>query len=210
MKSRFTVMHRDDNLGEFILAMPGMHNVSNALAAIAVGLELDIPLRSIKRALANAEGVQRRLEIKGEIRGVTVVDDYGHHPTEIQATLEAVKENWPDRRKVVVFQPHRYTRTQALLQEFTRSFNNSDVLVVLPIYAASEAPIAGVSGEALGECIRAHGHRNVICLNSLTECVDHLEKTLAPGDLLLTLGAGDVYRVGEMVLERRTETSDRL
>ncbi len=205
MKSRFTVFHRDDNLGEFILAMPGMHNVSNALAAIAVGLELDIPLSSIKRSLETAEGVQRRMEIKGEVDGIIVVDDYGHHPTEIQVTLEAVKENWPDRRKVVVFQPHRYTRTRALLQEFTRSFNNSDVLVVLPIYAASEAPIAGVSGEALGECIRAHGHRNVICLNSLTECVDHLEKTLASGDLLLTLGAGDVHRVGEMILERLSE-----
>jgi UDP-N-acetylmuramate--alanine ligase len=205
MKSRFTVVHREDNLGEFTLAMPGMHNVSNALAAIAVGLELDIPLSSIKRSLETAEGVQRRLEIKGEIDGITVVDDYGHHPTEIQVTLEAVKENWPDRRKVVVFQPHRYTRTRALLQEFTRSFNNSDVLVVLPIYAASEAPIAGVSGEALGECIRAHGHRSVICLNGLAACVDHLEKTLAPGDLLLTLGAGDVYRVGEMVLERMAE-----
>jgi UDP-N-acetylmuramate--alanine ligase len=132
-----------------------------------------------------------------------VVDDYGHHPTEIQVTLEAVKDNWPDRRKVVVFQPHRYTRTRALLEDFTRSFNNSDVLVVLPIYAASESPIAGVSGEALA---RLHpGPRppsNVICQDSLAACVDHLEKTLTPGDLLLTLGAGDVYRVGEMVLER--------
>ncbi len=205
MKSRFTVVHRGHNLGQFHLAMPGMHNVTNALAAIAVGLELAIPLSSIKRSLETAEGVQRRLEIKGDINGVTVVDDYGHHPTEIQVTLEAVKENWPDHRKVVVFQPHRYTRTQALLEDFTRSFNNSDVLVVLPIYAASEAPIAGVSGEALGDCIRAHGHRNVTCLNSLEACVDHLEKTLAPGDLLLTLGAGDVYRVGELVLERLSE-----
>ncbi len=205
MKSRFSVVHREENLGEFVLAMPGMHNVSNALAAIAVGLELDIPLSSIKRSLETAEGVQRRMEIKGEVNGIAVVDDYGHHPTEIQVTLEAVKDNWPDRRKVVVFQPHRYTRTQALLEDFTRSFNNSDVLVVLPIYAASETPIAGVSGKALGDCIRAHGHRNVICLNTLAACVDHLEKTLTPGDLLLTLGAGDVYRVGEMLLERLSE-----
>jgi UDP-N-acetylmuramate--alanine ligase len=176
MKSRFTVVHRGENLGEFVLAMPGMHNVSNALAAIAVGLELDIPLSSIKRSLETAEGVQRRMEIKGEVNGITVVDDYGHHPTEIQVTLEAVKDNWPDRRKVVVFQPHRYTRTQALLEDFTRSFNNSDVLVVLPIYAASEAPIAGVSGEALGDCIRAHGHRNVICLNTLRHASITLRK----------------------------------
>jgi UDP-N-acetylmuramate--alanine ligase len=205
MKSRFTVVHRGESLGEFQLAMPGMHNVYNALAAIAVGLELDIPLDAIKRALATAEGVQRRLEIKGEVKGLVVVDDYGHHPTEIQVTLEAVKNNWPDRRKVVVFQPHRFTRTQALLEGFTRSFNNSDVLIVLPIYAASEAPIPGVSAEALGDCIRAHGHHNVTCLSSLEACVDHLENVLAPGDLLLTLGAGDVYRVGEMALDRLTD-----
>jgi UDP-N-acetylmuramate--alanine ligase len=205
MKSHFTVIHRGEDLGQFVLAMPGMHNVYNALAAIAVGLELDIPLPDIKRSLASAEGVQRRMEIKGEVNGIVVVDDYGHHPTEIQVTLEAVKDNWPERRKVVVFQPHRYTRTQALLEDFTRSFNNSDFLVVLPIYAASEAPISGVSGEILGRCIRAHGHRNVICVDSLERCVDYLEQTLVPGDLLLTLGAGDVYRVGELLLTRLTE-----
>jgi len=203
MKSRFTVVHRGENLGEFSLSIPGLHNVYNALAAIAVGRELDIPLDAIKRSLETAEGVQRRLEVKGEIDGITVVDDYGHHPTEIQVTLEAVSENWPRHRKVVVFQPHRYTRTQALLEEFTRSFNNSDVLVVLPIYAASEAPIPGVSGEALAESIRAHGHRDVIYLDSLVACVDYLDANLGFGDLLLTLGAGDVYRVGEMVLKRR-------
>jgi len=202
MQSRFTVVHRGDHLGEFHLALPGMHNVYNALAAIAVGMELDIPLTAIKRALRNAEGVQRRLEIKGEIKGVIVVDDYGHHPTEIQVTLKAVKDNWPDRRQVVVFQPHRYTRTQALLDDFTHAFNNSDALIVLPIYAASEAPIAGVSSEVLEGRIRAHGHRNVVFQDSLETCVDHLEKILVAGDLLLTLGAGDVYRVGEMVLER--------
>jgi UDP-N-acetylmuramate--alanine ligase len=150
--------------------------------------------------------VQRRIEIKGEINDVVIVDDYGHHPTEIQVTLEAVKSNWPDRRKVVVFQPHRYSRTQALLTDFTRSFNNSDALLVLPIYAASETPIAGVSAQKLGDCIRSHGHRSVTCLNNFTDCVDHLADFLQPGDLLLTLGAGDVYKVGEMVL-RKLEAS---
>ncbi len=202
MKSYFTVLYRGENLGEFTLSMPGLHNVYNALAAIAVGRELDIELDLIKQALQTAEGVQRRMEIKGQFDSVTVVDDYGHHPTEIQATLEAVTANWPQRRKVVVFQPHRYTRTQALMEEFTRSFNNSDVLVVLPIYAASETPIAGVSGEALGASIRAHGHRSVTYLESLEACVAHLESNLEADDLLLTLGAGDVYRVGEMLLER--------
>ena len=202
MKSRFTVIHRGKNLGAFNLSMPGMHNVSNALAAIAVGLELDIPLEAIKRSLASAEGVQRRLEIKGTVNGVTIIDDYGHHPTEIRVTLEAVKGNWPDRRKVVVFQPHRYTRTQALLEEFTHAFNNSDVLVVLPIYGAGEAPLAGVSSQTLADCIRAHGHRNVTSLESFEGCVDHLKLKLASGDILLTLGAGDVYRVGDMMLDQ--------
>ncbi|HSO20494.1 MAG TPA: UDP-N-acetylmuramate--L-alanine ligase, partial [Desulfosarcina sp.] len=205
MKSRFTVVHRGRRLGRFTLSLPGMHNVYNALAAIAVGRELDIPLEAVKRSLGTAEGVQRRLEIKGEVDGITVVDDYGHHPTEIQVTLEAVRENWPGRRKVVVFQPHRYTRTKALLEDFTRSFNNSDALVVLPVYAASEAPIPGVSGEALAEAIRAHGHRSVTCLDGHDACVDHLAETLMPGDLLLTLGAGDVVRVGEALLERLAE-----
>ena len=202
MRSRFSVFHRGESLGEFNLAMPGMHNVINALAAIAVGLELDIPVDAIKHALAGAEGVQRRLEIKGEADGIVVVDDYGHHPTEIQVTLEAVRANWPDRRKVVVFQPHRYTRTRALMDEFGRSFNNSDVLVVLPIYAASEAPIEGVSGAALAESVRSHGHRSVTSVDSVDAGLDHLTGILAAGDLLLTLGAGDVYRIGERVLER--------
>ena len=202
MQSRFTVVHRGRDLGEFQLALPGMHNVYNALAAIAVGRELAIPLAAIKQSLQTAKGVQRRLEIKGEVEGVTVVDDYGHHPTEIQVTLEAVNRSWPGRRKVVVFQPHRYTRTQALLEEFARSFSNSDVLLVLPIYAASEAPIAGVTASALGARIRAHGHRDVACLDSLDACVERLADRLEPGDLLLTLGAGDVYRVGEQILER--------
>ena len=208
MKSRFSVVHRDADLGEFQLAMPGMHNVTNALAAIAVGCELDIPLDTIKRSLSDAIGVQRRLEIKGEVRGVTVVDDYGHHPTEIQVTLSAVKSNWPDRRKVVVFQPHRYTRTQALLTDFTRSFNDSDILILLPIYAASESPIDGVDAVLLQEGIRAHGHRNVTCVQGISACVDHLTNVLAPGDLLLTLGAGDVYRVGELMLEQKQIHSD--
>ncbi len=202
MQSRFTVIHRGDDLGEFKLSLAGMHNVYNALAAIAVGRELEIPLAAIREALAGAQGVQRRMEIKGEADDVVVVDDYGHHPTEIQTTLQAVKDNWPARRKVVVFQPHRYTRTECLMEDFVCSFDNSDVLLVLPIYAASEAPIDGVSSTRLAEGIQDRGHRTVTCPESLDACVDHLETILTPGDLLLTLGAGDVYRVGEMFLER--------
>ena len=133
---------------------------------------------------------------------VAVFDDYGHHPTEIKVTLEAVEENWPDRRKVVVFQPHRYSRTRALFDEFSRAFYQSDVLMVMPIYAASEKIIEGVSSEKLCEGIKAHGHKEVICTDGFKAAHSRLKKILQPGDILLTLGAGDVWKVGEEVLKK--------
>jgi UDP-N-acetylmuramate--alanine ligase len=152
-------------------------------------------------ALHSLSGVQRRLEVKGEARGVVVVDDYGHHPTEIKMTLQAARECWPDRRMVVVFQPHRYTRTRALFDEFSRAFYQSDVLLVLPIYAASEDPIEGVSAAGLCGGIQAHGHKQVACVSDIDAAVAHLRSLLAPGDLLLTLGAGDVWKVGTEFLK---------
>jgi len=163
---------------------------------------LDIPFSVIKMALEKAEGVQRRLEIKGERDGVTVVDDYGHHPTEIKATLQALKDAWPDQRKVVVFQPHRYSRTQALFDDFTRSFYQTDVLLVLPIYSAGEQIIEGVHGHDLCDGIMAHGHKDVICTEGIDNAVRYLQKNLRNGDILLTLGAGDVWKVGETFLKR--------
>ena len=145
LKSRFTVRKGNSDLGEIRLNLPGLHNVYNAMASIIVGMELDIPFETVKQALETLAGVQRRIEIKGETGGITVVDDYGHHPTEIKTTLQAMGTSWPERRKVVVFQPHRYTRTQALFDDFTRSFYQSDTLLVLPIYAAGEDIIPGVS-----------------------------------------------------------------
>jgi len=201
LKSRFHVHHLGVRLGEIVLNLPGIHNVYNALAAIAVGIELDIPFGVIKSALQTVEGVQRRLEIKGENKGVTVVDDYGHHPTEVRVTLQAVRESWPDRRVVVVFQPHRYTRTQALFDDFTRAFYQSDLLVVLPIYAAGEKKIKGVEGHTLFEGIRSHGHREVVYMQDFETAVSHLKKVLTQNDILLTLGAGDVWKVGEMILK---------
>jgi UDP-N-acetylmuramate--alanine ligase len=201
LKSRFHVHHLGVRLGEIVLNLPGIHNVYNALAAIVVGIELDIPFGVIKSALQTAEGVQRRLEIKGENKGVTVVDDYGHHPTEVRVTLQAVRESWPDRRVVVVFQPHRYTRTQALFDDFTRAFYQSDLLVVLPIYAAGEKKIKGVEGHTLFEGIRSHGHREVVYMQDFETAVSHLKKVLTQNDILLTLGAGDVWKVGEMILK---------
>ena len=201
-RSRFKVYHRGNKMGAIDLNLPGIHNVYNATASIAVGAELDIGFDQIRRALETVEGVQRRLEIKGETNGVTVIDDYGHHPTEIKVTLEAVEENWPDRRKVVVFQPHRYSRTRALFDEFSRAFYQSDVLMVMPIYAASEKIIEGVSSEKLCEGIKAHGHKEVICTDGFKAAHSRLKKILQPGDILLTLGAGDVWRVGEEVLKK--------
>ncbi|MGD2009931.1 MAG: UDP-N-acetylmuramate--L-alanine ligase, partial [Desulfobacterales bacterium] len=200
LRSRFTLYHKGEPLGDIRLNLPGIHNVYNAMASVAVGLELGIPFETVKVALETVEGVQRRLEIKGDVNGITIVDDYGHHPTEIKTTLQAAKEAWPDRRMVVVFQPHRYSRTLALFDEFTRSFYQSDVLLVLPIYSAGEKVIEGVDSVSMCDGIRQHGHKEVICKDTITAAVAGLKDILVPGDILLTLGAGDVWKVGEEVL----------
>jgi UDP-N-acetylmuramate--alanine ligase len=200
LRSRYSVYRQGERLGEIALSLPGLHNVYNSLASIAVGLELDIPLATIAAALNEIEGVQRRLEIKGESGGITVVDDYGHHPTEIKATLAAMRQSWPGRRVVAVFQPHRYSRTRALFGEFTRAFYQTDLLVVLPIYPAGEDPLPGVAAERLAEAIAAHGHREVRYQKDFEATVAFLSGQLLPGDLLLTLGAGDVWKLGERLL----------
>jgi len=199
--SRFSVYYLDDLLGEITLNLPGVHNVTNCLASIAVGMELNVPFKTIKCALETIQGVKRRLELKGEADGVTVVDDYGHHPTEIKATLLAARESWPDKRIVAVFQPHRFSRTQALFDEFTRAFYNSDKLLVLPIYPAGENPIEGVDSESLCKKITERGHKNALHVNSHEEVLAILVKYLKKDDLLLTLGAGNVVRVGENFLK---------
>jgi len=202
MTSRFEVHHRGDLLGECTLAIPGRHNVVNALAAIGVGLDLEIPFVTIQKALAGFAGVQRRFQIRGRADGVTVVDDYGHHPVEIRATLAAAKAGF-DCRIVTVFQPHRYTRTKHLFEQFLTAFNETDVLIVIDIYGAGEAPIEGVDAAALAEGIRAHGHRQVTYLGGdRARIVDHVCSITRPGDLVLTLGAGDVSQLGPEILRR--------
>ena len=202
MTSRFEVLQRGTLLGSCALRIPGRHNVLNALAAIGVGLDLDIPFATIQQALAGFAGVQRRFQVRGRARDVTVVDDYGHHPAEIRATLAAAKAGF-DRRVVTVFQPHRYTRTRDLRQEFLTAFNQADVLIVLDIYPAGEAPIPGVTAEDLADGIRTHGHRNVTYLGSdRARAVAHLAEITRPGDLVLTLGAGDVGQLGPELLAR--------
>lgn len=201
IKSSFDLYHQETLLGEISMNLPGMHNVYNAMAAVAVGLELEIPFEKIQAAFKTLSGVRRRMEIKGEKKGVLVVDDYGHHPTEIKTTLTAASETWPKRRKVVVFQPHRYTRTKALFDDFTRAFYESDLLLVLPIYAAGEKEIKDVTAGALAEGIKAHGHKNVIHVSGADQAVDQLTKIVKPQDLVITLGAGDVWRLGQKLLE---------
>jgi UDP-N-acetylmuramate--alanine ligase len=202
MTSRFEVVSRDEPLGECELHVPGRHNVANALAAIAVGLELEIPFVTIVKGLGGFTGVQRRFQIRGEVAGIRVVDDYGHHPAEIQATLAAAKAAF-DCRVVTVFQPHRYTRTRHLRQEFLTAFNQADVVFVLDIYPAGEPPIPGVSAEDLADGIRAHGHRHVTYLgDNRAEILQHLVDVVRPGDLVLTLGAGDVGQLGPELVRR--------
>jgi UDP-N-acetylmuramate--alanine ligase len=200
-QSRFTVTRENRDLGDIVLNLAGQHNILNALAGIATGLELRIPFDVIKQALEEIKGVRRRLEIKGEKKQVLVMDDYGHHPTEIVATLNAVRESFTDRRLVVVFQPHRYTRTRALFNEFSRAFYQSDILILVPIYAASEAPIPQVDSRRLCQGIQTHGHKDVSFAPDFTQALSMVTHKLRPNDLVLTLGAGDIHTLGEQLLE---------
>ncbi len=199
--STFKVLHHNTELGVFELSVPGVHNVCNSLAAIAVARELDIDIETIRKALRDFSGVQRRFQIKGEAQGVIVVDDYGHHPTEVKATLAAAASGM-ERRVVVVFQPHRYSRTQHLLEEFFTAFNQADKLIVMDIYAAGEKPIPGVSGQLLYQGIKKYGHKDVTYIPEKEKVADHMMTILRKGDLMITLGAGDVWKIGEQVVER--------
>ncbi|MBF0572339.1 MAG: UDP-N-acetylmuramate--L-alanine ligase [Desulfamplus sp.] len=203
-KGVFQVVHHGKSLGYVTLSLSGRHNITNALAAIAVALELQIPFNTIKCALEKIEGVKRRMEQKGVKNNILVMDDYGHHPTEIRTTLMAIRENWSDKRLVVVFQPHRYSRTKALFDDFTRAFYQSDMLLVLPIYAASEKQIEGVDSEALAKEIRTHGHKDVSFAPDFDTCLKMLLDRIRPGDLVLTLGAGNVHTLGDRLLEMIT------
>ncbi len=195
MQSRFKVIVNREELGEFTIDMPGRHYVLNCLAAIATGFELGLEFADIRRHLSGFAGVQRRLQIVGEYRGALLIDDYGHHPTEIQVTLEALRQAWPKRRLVTLFQPHRYTRTQHLFNDFQVVFNETDILVVTDIYAAGESMIDGISGESLAEAIRQHGHKQVHYLAGRKELHKFVEVNAEASDLILTLGAGDISRL---------------
>ncbi|MBN1663003.1 MAG: UDP-N-acetylmuramate--L-alanine ligase [Deltaproteobacteria bacterium] len=199
--SRFSVRHGGALLGEVVLNVPGIFNISNALAAVAVARELDMAFAVICDGLSKFGGVQRRLEVKGKTGGVTVVDDYGHHPTEIKATLAAARHVWHDR-VICVFQPHRYTRTKALYQEFLSAFADADVLILTDIYPASEEPIPGVDSLNLCRGITEAGHKDATYMADAREIVEKLRAIAKPSDCIITLGAGNVWKIGEEYLRK--------
>jgi UDP-N-acetylmuramate--alanine ligase len=199
--SRFRVSYRKKDLGEFTLHVPGVHNILNATAAIAVGVGLDVPVEAIRVGLDQFRGVDRRFQLRGRAAGVSVIDDYGHHPTEIKATLAAARSCGYGKVHVV-FQPHRYTRTRDLMEEFTTAFGDADSLFVLDIYAASEKPIEGVCGEALAHAIREKSGSDTQYVSSFPDAVDAVAAAARDGDMVLTLGAGSISQLGPMILEK--------
>jgi UDP-N-acetylmuramate--alanine ligase len=203
--SEFRLTYHDRDLGLFRVNAPGEHNVRNSAAAVAVALELEVPAEKIREGLATFSGVDRRFQKRGEAAGITVIDDYGHHPTEIRATLDAARQ-CGFRRIHVIFQPHRYTRTMHLMDEFAGSFHAADHVEVLDIYAASEEPIAGVTAEALTVRMREFGHRQAEYAGTIERAVDRVAAEAAEGDAAITLGAGNVWQAGDRLLERLEAT----
>ncbi len=200
--SHYTAVAPERVLGPIELHVPGVHNVQNSLAAVAVGLDLGVPFERIQEALQSFSGVDRRFQTRGERGGVLVIDDYGHHPTEIRVTLEALRGRAGERRTVVLFQPHRYSRTQHLWDDFCRAFHQADVLLLCDVYAASEEPIPGITAESLARAIAERGHRHVAYAGDLRTAAARLREEVRAGDVVLTLGAGSVWTAGEELLER--------
>jgi UDP-N-acetylmuramate--alanine ligase len=199
--AEFRASFRGKTLGPFRVAVPGIHNVSNALAAIAIGVELEVPVDLIRKGLAAFTGVERRFHLRGENSGIMVVDDYGHHPTEVKATLAAARQGW-NRRVVVLFQPHRYTRTRDCMGEFAHAFDDADAVFMTEVYPAGERPIPGVSGAILAETIKSAGHPSVTFVEQKEALPDQVLPFLKSGDLVLTMGAGDIWKAGTGILAR--------
>jgi len=200
--SIFKVVKGTEILGEIDMPVPGQHNIYNALAATAVALELEVPFEKIAEAFSKFKNANRRFQFKGEAQGISVVDDYGHHPTEILATLSAAKSGSGGRRTVVIFQPHRYSRTKELMNEFALCFNNADVLFVTDIYAASEQPIEDITAEILTENIKKFGHKNANFIGDVESAAEKVLPFLHEGDLVITLGAGSITRLSDEILEK--------
>lgn len=200
--SSFTVLQESEELGEIRLKAPGEHNVKNALAAVAVGLELDIDFKYIKSGLERFEGVFRRFQLKADKDGIIVIDDYAHHPTEVQATLKAARNGWKNRRIVAVFQPHLYSRTRDLYKDFGSSFFDAEVCVITDVYPSREKPIEGVSGKLIADSAREYGHRQVHYVADKQELPAKLKEIVKTGDVVITMGAGDIYKYGEAFVDK--------
>jgi UDP-N-acetylmuramate--alanine ligase len=198
--AEFTTLRSGKALGKLRLHLPGRHSATNALAAVAVAHELEIPFSHVANALDGFTGIHRRFEIKGETKGVLVIDDYGHHPAEIRATVGAIRDSWK-RPLTVIYQPHRYSRTRDLFEDFLAAFEGADRLVLTEIYPAGEDPIAGISGETLYQAIKRKGHLEVEFIPDKSEIANHLAGKLRAGDVVLTLGAGDIYKVADALVE---------
>ena len=200
-RSTFTVLREGEELGVIHLGVPGEHNVQNALATVAVSLELGIAFESIKTALDAFTGAFRRFEVKADLRDVLVIDDYAHHPTEVKVTLRGIKSGWR-RRVVCVFQPHTYTRTRDFYKDFGGAFMNADLLIVTDVYPARERPIQGVTGEIIADAARSFGHKNVMYIQDKKDIPARLLELVRPGDIVITMGAGDIYQYGAMFIEQ--------
>ena len=202
LKTYFTVYHHGKKLGKILSGALGRHNVCNTLAAVAVGMELNMDFPTIAESLKTFTGVQRRFEILKQSESLIIGDDYGHHPVEIQATLSTAKEVWPDRRLVIVFQPHRYSRTKHLMESFFSSFNDADQLLLLDIYSAGEEAEEGIHSQRIAEGVKEFGHKNVEYIGSTQSVIPHLQKILKPGDIVMTLGAGNIGELSHRLASR--------
>ena len=198
----YFVYFRGNKLGEISMKMPGIHNVQNSLAAVVVGLELDVPFESIAKSQSEFSGIERRFQVKSDKKDVLVIDDYGHHPSEIKTTLKTLREIHKEKRLIVVFQPHRYTRTRLLLNDFFTSFNDADLLIIAPLYAASEEPIEGINSNLICDGVKEQGQKNVLLLENKQKIVEYLLDNAKANDVVLTLGAGDIWKVGDELIEK--------
>jgi len=199
-RTSFVAHFKGYRLGEVSFNMPGAHNVLNAMACIALALELDVPFTAIQEGFALFGGVGRRFTVKGEPKGVMIVDDYGHHPAEIKATLAAARQGWPERRIIAAFQPHRYTRTHELFADFVTAFYDADLLVLTDVYTAGEQPIEGATAERLAREILRHGQKDVTHIANRELIPEHLAGIVKEGDIVITLGAGNIWQQGEALV----------
>lgn len=198
----YFVYYHGKELGKINIKMPGIHNVQNSLAAMVVGLELDVPFESIAQSLGEFSGIKRRLQMKSDKNNILVIDDYGHHPEEIKITLRTLREIYKEKRIIVVFQPHRYTRTQLLLKDFFTSFYDADLLIIAPIYPAGEEPIKGINSSLICKGVMEHGQKNVLMMDDKKKVVEYLSHNVKANDVVLTLGAGDIWKVGDELIKK--------